>query len=132
MFNLSYPDPEADQDYNDEGGIIDEAKDVEKIAWNNFQGCYPDCSICRKWENSRDNDFEEDDIDSEQDEESKDDDKEANYKKNEILCKHFNDRVLETQYIYPLNDTEDILLCEQCHRELAAKIMEQLALEIFI
>jgi hypothetical protein len=55
--------------------------------------------------------------------------------KNDIYCIHLsneNDSYKDDVYIYPLSDKQDICLCNNCNRELAAKIMEQIATELFI
>lgn len=38
----------------------------------------------------------------------------------------------EGVYIYPMSKDQDIYLCNNCNRELASKIMEQIATELFL
>jgi hypothetical protein len=51
-----------------------------------------------------------------------------------LVCKHLEDGSgdYDEGYIYPLTDNQEVCLCQDCNRELASKILEQLATEIFI
>jgi len=58
-------------------------------------------------------------------------------KKSDIECIHLSSKEKintydDDVYIYPINKEQDICLCRDCNRELASKIMEQMALEMFI
>ena len=53
----------------------------------------------------------------------------------DIQCIHLSknlDSCDDTVYIYPLSPGQDICLCSDCNRNLASKIMEQMALEMFL
>lgn len=51
---------------------------------------------------------------------------------NEMSCTHFNKNKCNEEYIYDISKTESLSLCKECHMILASKIMEQLALEVFL
>jgi hypothetical protein len=58
-------------------------------------------------------------------------------KKSDIECIHLSnkdnlDKYNDDVYIYPINKEQDISLCKDCNRELASKIMEQMATELFL
>ena len=44
-----------------------------------------------------------------------------------IKCKHYNG----DGYEYCLSDEEVILICRQCHLNLAGEIVKQMAIEVF-
>lgn len=107
-----YLDENDDEDYNDEGGEIPQIsqkdveydqRSIEQYAWNN-----KDNQRVTKEQSSRKKDIQCDHVANE--------------------FESYNGDV----YIYPLSPGQDICLCKDCHRELASKIMEQLAMEMFL
>ena len=54
--------------------------------------------------------------------------------KDDIYCKHLTDQeeYKGDTYLYPICKDQDICLCKECNMILASKIMEQMALEMFL
>ena len=102
-------DEDTDEDYDDEGGLL-------PISNNNREEVSQEDIEKYAWNN-------------------KTEEVENKINEHDIQCIHLIDILSDYNddvYIYPLNNDQDIHLCKQCNMNLASKIMEQLALEMFL
>lgn len=118
--------PKEKDNYYDEGGELEDGF-VQELTWNKNPKPTPrDGMLYEEYDTPKYEDCTCDMCD-EDDEYGCGPPKEYS-----LECKHIQDNDYDDIYIYPIDDEQELCLCKQCNMILASKMLEQLALEIFL